>query len=331
MNSSSSIANSELPDGSQPSVGLAIVTGSRGQDGSYLRDLLGYEKSIGCINPRQKLKNGLPTREIAIDLGDKEQVFELLKMTRPSSVFHLAAKHGPSTTMTYAPEDVSDMRRLHVDATQNFLEGIEKLGLDTHLVVAGSSRVFTPTSQVTMVNEQSKPNPTDYYGESKLEAWNLVEKFRNENGSRASFLVLFNHESPRRAQGYFSQDIAKSIQNYLTGASESIHVRDADFLGDWCDARDVVELMAKLSKSPTGHDFVVASGNLRSVRDVVNSTLDEMGHPRGPVLSTSSVPSRNRSYLQAENSKSVEFGIWNPSTKIEQTISEIILGTLKED
>jgi len=321
-----SIANVEPEQRFQPTPGIAVVTGSRGQDGSYLRDLIGHKRSIGCVNPKKNSTNGLSNNEISIDLGDKTAVFDLLSQIRPTAIYHLAAKHGPSTKMTYDREDISAMKRIHVEATRNFLECIDELGLDTHLVVAGSSRVFTPTDKTTRVNELSQPNPSDYYGESKLEAWDLIKYHRQEFGTRASFLILFNHESPRRPPGYFSQDVAKSIQRFLSGNSKEVLVRDADFLGDWSDARDVTALMSKVVSSQMGDDFVVASGHLRSVRDVVNSTLLALGYEKAEVESKTLSGSRERNFLEAEIKKSIDFKVWNQTIRIEQTIAEMVTG-----
>lgn len=312
-------------NGSEPSDrGLSIVTGSRGQDGSYLRDLLGHDKSIGCINPNSISKGHALANEFSIDLGDKDSVFELLRNTRPESIFHLAARHGPSTKMTFEKEDLEEMQRLHVEATRNFLEAIESLGLDTHLVVAGSSRIFSPTERATRVSEDTPPNPQDFYGESKLAAWELVKKARDEFGTRASFLVLFNHESPRRPEGYFSSDIAKAIVEFLVGLVQKIQVRDSKALGDWSDARDVVELMAKIAESPHGQDFIVSSGVLRGVHEVITSAFALLGKGEPPpVESRTNQDSNTRLYLQGDNRKSIAAGLWNPKFKIDQTIAEM--------
>jgi GDPmannose 4,6-dehydratase len=324
MNNPLSIVDSRPDERNHASPRLAIVTGSRGQDGSYLRDLIGFEKTLGCINPKQKSTNGHFRNEISIDLGDKKVVLDLLKQIRPKSIFHLAAKHGPSTKMTYEPEDVLAMNRLHVEATKNFLESIDQLGLDTHLVVAGSSRVFTPIASKTRINELSEPNPSDHYGESKLQAWELVKHHRQESGTKASFLILFNHESPRRPSGYFSNDVARAIKDYQTGKATRVLVRDADFLGDWSDARDVVMLMEKVASTQISNDFVVASGQLRSVRDVVNSSLKILGYKKAQVVSKAPHESSDRNFLEADNRKSIEFGVWNRTIRIEQTIVEMV-------
>ena len=309
--------------GFQPTPEISIITGSRGQDGSYLRDLIGHEKSVGCVNPKQKSSKDLSRNEVSIDLGDKTAVLDLLSQIRPTAIFHLAAKHGPSTKMTYDREDVSAMKRIHVEATRNFLESIDELGLDTHLVVAGSSRIFTPTARITRINELSQPNPSDYYGESKLEAWELIKHHRKEVGTRASFLVLFNHESPRRPHGYFSHDVAMAINAYRFGREESVLVRDADFFGDWSDARDVVMLMKQVAEPKIGKDFVVASGHLRSVRDVVTSALKILGQEDAHLVSKVPLITQERFFLEPDNTKSLKFGFWNQTIRIEQTIAEL--------
>lgn len=309
----------------QPSRALAIVSGSRGQDGSYLRELIGPSKSLGCINPYSKF-DFMPTKnEVAIDLGEKSSVLALLMETQPQSIFHLAARHGPSNSMTFHKEDIDAMRRVHVDSTQNLLEAIESLGLDTHLVVAGSSRVFSPTENRRRVNELSTPNPKDYYGETKLAAWDLVKNHRDNYGLRASFLVLFNHESPRRPAGYFSQDVSRAIRSFITGAAEQVAVRDASVLGDWSDARDVVKLMTSVALSTKGEDFVVGSGSLRSIRDIVSRALNLLGEGDAPIVSKHTENGSGRPLsLEADNSKSIQHGHWNPTILIEETIAEMV-------
>jgi GDPmannose 4,6-dehydratase len=316
--------------GEQPKRVLAIVTGSRGQDGSYLRELVGSSKSIGCINPQLKFGAVPAKNEVAIDLGDKSSVMALLRHTQPKSIFHLAAKHGPSTRMTFEPEDIDAMREVHVQSTQNLLEAIETLGLNTHLIVAGSSRIFTPTEKRTRVDEFSTPNPSDFYGESKLAAWELVKRHRNEYGSKASFLILFNHESPRRPSGYFSQDVSQAIQSYMKGNTQYVAVRDASALGDWSDARDVVRLMNSVALSSKGEDYVVATGSLRSVTDVVNGSLGLLGKQDVPVVSTL-MENGNIEHLalEADNSKSINHGHWEPTMLIEDTIAEMVRLGLK--
>lgn len=305
--------------------GLSIVTGSRGQDGSYLRDLIGHDKSIGCINPNSISRGHALANEFQIDLGNKDSVLELLSNIRPKSIFHLAARHGPSTKMTFEKEDLKEMQRLHVDATKNFLEAIELLGLDTHLVVAGSSRIFSPTERITRISENTPPNPQDFYGETKLAAWDLVKKARDEFGTRASFLVLFNHESPRRPKGYLSQDIAQAIFDYLSGSATEIRVRDASFMGDWSDARDVVELMLNHSHNPHAEDFVVGSGALRTVGSIVEASLSLLGQKDAKTSSLlEPSPPESKDFLVASNLRSIERGLWNPRSSIEKAVFEIV-------
>jgi GDP-D-mannose dehydratase len=227
--------------------------------------------------------------------------------------------------MTFEKEDRAEMQRLHVDATRNFLEAIELLGLDTHLVVAGSSRIFSPTEEITRVSEDTSPNPQDFYGESKLAAWELVKKARDEFGTRASFLVLFNHESPRRPEGYFSSDMAKAIIEFLAGSVNNIQVRDSGAFGDWSDARDVVALMAKAAEMDRGQDFVVSSGVLLGVEEVVVRAFSFLGQGHAPVIESTTNQDQNpRLYLEGQNQKSIAAGIWTPSFTIGQTIAEMV-------
>jgi GDP-D-mannose dehydratase len=108
-------------------------------------------------------------------------------------------------------------------------------------------------------------------------------------------------------------------------------VRDADFFGDWSDARDVTKLMGNIAASQISTDFVVASGQLRSVRDVVNATLMSLGKENAQVESKTITGSRERNFLEADIAKSIELKVWNQTIKIEETIAEMVSGSREQD
>jgi GDPmannose 4,6-dehydratase len=116
----------------------------------------------------------------------------------------------------------------------------------------------------------------------------------------------------------------------LTGEAGEVFVRDADALGDWSDARDVVRLMASVARSNVAEDYVVASGSLRSVRDVVESSLKLLGIMNAPIHSSiNNLDAEGRWALEADNSKAKRDGHWAPILRIEETIAEIVRSTLK--
>ena len=124
--------------------------------------------------------------------------------------------------------------------------------------------------------------------------------------------------------------MSHAIQAYLAGGVDQVTVRDSEAFGDWSDARDVVKLMASVALSPEGNDFIVGSGSLRSVRDIVESTLKLLGVSDAPVVSKQEGGKSKKSYsLEADNSKSIQHGHWDPKVLIEETIAEMVALGLK--
>jgi GDPmannose 4,6-dehydratase len=311
--------------------GKVIVTGSRGQDGSYLREFVGLENSVGIVNPRS-MRSGNPSssRELTIDISDYGQVRELLEAIRPKEIFHLAAWHGPSGQMTYSQEDKELMQRIHVAGTTNILRGLVELELDTHLVVAGSSRIYGRPSKDLVVDEDTPTNPIDYYGQSKEEAWNSVREFREAHRVRASFLVLFNHESPRRPPGYLSTTIALELASVIAGKQEEVRLRSPNSRGDWSDARDVVRAMLKASQLPSGEDFIIGSGNAQSVSDLVAQTCEKLNMPVPRIVALPGETNSENTTLIASPMKAKMEKVWSPMMQISDTLAEMTLQNISK-
>ena len=309
--------------------GKVIVTGSRGQDGSYLREFVGLENSLGLVNPRS-LRSGNPLgpTELTMDIFDYGQVRKLLEAVRPREIFHLAAWHGPSGQMTYSQDDKELMQKVHVIGTRNILRGLVELELDTHLVVAGSSRIYGRPIQDLIVDEDTPTNPIDYYGHTKHEAWNLVREFREAHRVRASFLVLFNHESPRRPPGYLSTTIASELANVIAGKQEEVRLRSPNSRGDWSDARDVVRAMLTASKLPAGEDFIIGSGNAQSASDLVSQTCEKLNMPVPRIVALHGQTDSGNTTLIASPMKATMEKVWSPMMQISDTLAEMTLQTV---
>ena len=306
-----------------------LVTGSRGQDGSYLREFVGLENSLGIINPYSPSINPpAGPGELEMDISEYQRVRELLDAIRPKRIFHLAAWHGPSGQMAYSREDKERMRNTHVIGTRNILRAMVELELDTHLVVAGSSRIYGRPTVDLVVDEETKTNPIDYYGDTKQEAWDSVRDFRQKYAVRASFLVLFNHESPRRPSGYLSTTIASELSNVLAGKRNEVRLRSPKARGDWSDARDVVRAILKTSELPAGDDFVIGSGVVQSVSDLVSTACEKLNIPIPKITATQENSPSESATLIAAPAKAQRAGVWHPGTPIGETIAEMTLNHL---
>jgi GDPmannose 4,6-dehydratase len=196
------------------------------------------------------------------------------------------------------------------------------------LVVAGSSRIYGRPSKDLAVDEDTPTNPIDYYGQSKQEAWNSVREFREAHRVKASFLVLFNHESPRRPPGYLSTTIASELANVIAGKQEEVRLRSPNSRGDWSDARDVVRAMLNASQLPAGEDFVIGSGNAQSVSELVSKTCEKLKMPVPRIVASHGETNSENTTLIAAPMKAKMKKVWSPMLEICDTLAEMTLQTI---
>lgn len=299
----------------------ALVIGAAGQDGTYLRrvlDGLGWN----VVSVVHKFSANVPNSH-AVDLVDSITSREFLSSQSPKAIFHLAAKHGPSEGMRFDKSWRDDMLATHVVMTENLLRHISEVDENASLLVAGSSRVFGSAFEADLVaDEDTEPNPQDFYGETKLIAWNVIKSFRDNYGANASYAILFNHESPLRKSGYLSATLADQVSSVVRGDRQRIKLRDVYARADWADARDVVDSMCQIMQLEFLGDFVLASGVARSVLELAKSALGKFSLENVEIVSE--VQESFRPTVIGNISKANRYGIWNPKYDINDTLENMI-------
>ena len=233
---------------------VALITGAGGQDGYYLQEFLknkGYH--IKCI-PR-----GGDLEAFITDALNYERI-EIYNLAAQSHVYqsHIDAKH------TF---------EVNTGSILKILETIKNVGISHKCRVfqASSSEMFGNVDESPQ-DEKTPFNPITMYGVSKLAAHWIVKNFRDVHGLFVCSGILFNHESPRRGEGFVTQKIIKGLK-----AGECINLGNLEARRDWGHARDYVEAMWLMLQQKQPHDYVVATGKSHSVREFIQFAVEKMG------------------------------------------------------
>jgi GDPmannose 4,6-dehydratase len=256
----------------------ALITGIGGQDGSYLAELLldkGYEV-VGMVRP--PLGAPRPNLEavrshITLLQGDLREAASLravVAQAEPDELYHLAAPSFVPASWDDPAETVNAI----AGATATLLADARERGLRVY--VAASSEVFGDAGQSPQ-RESSPMLPTSPYGVAKLAALGLVRVMRERHGVHASCGILYNHESPRRPERFLPRKVTRGAAAIAMGQQETLELGDLDAVRDWCHARDVARAAWLMLQQDEPGDYVVASGQARTVGDLVETAFAAAG------------------------------------------------------
>ena len=266
----------------------ALITGVTGQDGSYLAELLlakGYE--VHGIKRRSSSFNTGRVDHLQIDpfsgsrfhlhFGDMTDAGGLMRQIaeiRPDEIYNLAAQSHVRVSFDM-PEYTAEVDGL---GTLRLLEAIRLLGLagQTRFYQASSSELYGGM-QGGPLNEESLFQPRSPYAAAKLFAYWSVVNYREAYGLHASNGILFNHESPRRGETFVTRKVTRAAAAISLGLQERLYLGNLDARRDWGHARDYVEGMWLMLQQDQPGDYVLATGETHSVRDLCTRAFAETG------------------------------------------------------
>ena len=239
----------------------SLVLGVNGQDGSYLAQTLlergrevvgiGREAHSTFVKPSPRF------RYIAADLRDTESLAALVTELAPDEAYHFAAIHGAAG---FAYEAVwRDMAAVNVLSLHVLLEHARMTAPNLRVVYAGSSKIF-PAPFAGVIDEMNDVRATCLYGIGKIAARDLMAHYRAEHGVRATNLILFNHESPRRPPEFLLPTLARTIAVAKTDPDYRTTIKTLDFRVDWGAADEFMEIAADIAEKTDEAEFVLASG-----------------------------------------------------------------------
>jgi GDPmannose 4,6-dehydratase len=300
----------------------ALVTGSRGQDGTYLAAYLGRlgYHTVGI------------DRDGPVDLRDREAVRTLLGEVQPREIYHLAAHHHASQGSV--GDDLDLYRRshdIHALATANLLDGISRTCPTARLFFAGSCQLFGAPS-VAVQDESTPMRPDNVYAITKLAGVNLCHYYRRQRGVYAAVGLLFNHESPLRGPNFVSKKIAAGAVAIRQGRQSALVLGDLDAEIDWGFAGDYVAAMHGMLQLPEPEDFVVASGERHSIRDFVEHafTLVGLDWQRYVTVAPGLLRAQPRTTLHGNPAKLTRMTGWKPTMSFSDLIRLMVNAELEK-
>ena len=263
----------------------ALITGITGQDGSYLAEFLigkGYEvhgivRRSSTFN-RGRIEHLEPDIHKAArvhlhygDLTDSSNLARLIEKISPDEIYNLGAQSHVRVSFDI-PEYTVDSITL---GTLRLLEAIRDTRIKTKVYQASSSEMFgnVPPPQ----NENSLFDPVSPYGIAKLAAFHLAKAYRSSYGLFAVNGILFNHESPRRGEGFVTRKITMGVAEILAGKRDKIYLGNLDAKRDWGYAPEYVEAMWRMLQRDEPDDYVIATGENHSVKEFVEEAFRTAG------------------------------------------------------
>jgi GDPmannose 4,6-dehydratase len=250
----------------------ALVTGARGQDGSYLAELLEARdfSVVGLDKPeRVAAVSGHGAIEyISVDLLDAAAVGELFASVAPTHVFHLAS----SSFVPASWDDPVDTSRFTVESNINLLEAARALGAGVRLLSAASAEIFGRPERSPQ-DEGTPIRPRTPYGAAKAHAFHLMQMYRERYGLHCGSAILYNHESPRRPLEFLPRKVASAAAAIRLGIDSELGLGNLDAVRDWSFAGDVVHAMFLMLEASDPDDYVIASGVGHTVRELVEAAF----------------------------------------------------------
>ena len=262
----------------------ALITGITGQDGSYLAELLlskGYEvhgivRRVALEDPQNRLRRLEPVRDHlnlhAASLESFASIHQVVEKVRPDECYHLAAQ----SYVSYSFDDEFSTLQTNINGTHYILAVLKNLAPDCRFYFAGSSEMFGKAEEVPQ-NERTPFHPRSSYGISKVAGFDLTRNYREAYRMHASSGILFNHESPRRGYEFVTRKITAGVARILAGKSRELRLGNLDAKRDWGHAREYVGAMWMMLQQPSPDDYVVATGETRSVREFVELAFSYAG------------------------------------------------------
>jgi GDPmannose 4,6-dehydratase len=264
---------------------VALITGATGQDGAYLAEFLlsrgyvvhGVKRRSSSFNTERvdHLIHDPHVEGVAFhlhysDITDATNIIRIVQETRPDEIYNLAAQSHVQVSFE-TPEYTANADGL---GTLRLLEAIRILSLEnkTRFYQASTSELFGKVQEVPQ-RETTPFYPRSPYAAAKLYAYWITVNYREAYGMHASNGILFNHESPIRGETFVTRKITRAVASIECGLQQKLFLGNLDALRDWGHARDFVEGMWLILQQDKPDDYVLATGEVHSVREFVEKAF----------------------------------------------------------
>ena len=318
----------------------ALITGITGQDGSYLAEQLlekGYEvhgiiRRSSSFNTERidPLYRDVHEQDVKLllhhgDLSDSSRLVRLLYELQPNEVYHLGAQSHVRVSFD-VPEYTADVTGM---GTLRLLEAMRDAGVSPRFYQASSSEMYgaTPPPQ----NEQTPFHPRSPYAVAKVMGFWATVNYRESYGLFACNGILFNHESPRRGETFVTRKITRALARIQAGLQDKLFLGNLDAKRDWGFAGDYTDAMWRMLQQDEPDDYVVATGEMHSVREFLDEAAAHLG------MDWESVVEFDERYLrpaevdalQGDPGKAREKLGWTPTVSFKELVRMMVDADVK--
>ena len=268
---------------------VALITGVTGQDGAYLTELLlakGYE--VHGIKRRSSSFNTSRIDKFYVDrhedvsrfhlhhgdMTDATNLIRIVQDTQPDEIYNLAAQSHVQVSFE-TPEYTANADGM---GTLRLLEAIRILKMQQRVrfYQASTSELFGKVLE-TPQSETTPFYPRSPYAAAKLYAFWITVNYREAYGLHASNGILFNHESPIRGETFVTRKVTRAVAAIELGYQKRLYIGNLDAKRDWGHARDYVEGMYRILQQDEPEDYVLATGEMHSIRELIEIAFGEIG------------------------------------------------------
>lgn len=310
-----------------------LITGIAGQDGSYLAEFLlskNYEVyGVGeNLNDKKNLWRVKHILDKLIlrqgDISNYKTIKELIFKIKPNEIYHLATKHDLPNSL----ENYMAIRETNLDSVYFMLSAIKEFSSIPKIFLASSSRIFGDAKTFPQ-NEETPFHPNTPYGIAKTAGFHFVKMYREAYKIFACTGILYNHESPRRDFNFLPRKITQVAAKIKFGKEDKLVLGNIEAKCDWGFAGDYVEAMWLMLQAEKPDDYIIGTGEIHSVKDILNIAFGEVG------LNWENYVVINREFFRKEGDVPMVADIskiknklgWQPKIKFEELIKMMI----KED
>ncbi len=313
----------------------ALITGVAGQDGAYLTELLlekGYrvfgmdrQAPEDYVDNIEHLKNKIILRRG--NLMDQMSLIDLIEEAQPDEIYNFAAQSFIPLSWK-EPVITGDVNALGVT---RILEAIRRVKPDVKFYQASSSELFGKP-ETKPQNENTPFNPGTPYGTAKLYAHNITANYRDKLGLFSCSGILYNHESPRRGKEFVTRKITLSAAKIKLGLQKELHLGNLDAHRDWGFAKDYVHAMWLMLQQDEPDDYVIATGEEHSVRELVETAFSHLGleWEKYVVQDPKFFRPVDLNMLVGDSSKARKRLNWKPSVSFDQLVKLMVDSDVKE-
>ena len=292
----------------------AIIVGSKGQDGQLLAKHLTYKNYELTLLSR-----------LNFDITNVFDVSNIIEDVMPDEIYFLAAYH-------HSAEDIKESDNLifkksfeiNVTALSHFLDSIEKINPKARLFYASSSHIFADYNG-EIQNENTTKNPRNVYAISKYAGMMVCGYYRERKNVFASCGILYNHESSVRSPNFLARKVTKAAVAIKRKEKEKLILGNLDARVDWGYAPDYVDAMHRMLQLDMAADYIVASGELHTVRQLVEIAFNHVGLDyRNHVLEQDGLVSKSFETRVGDPSRLIRDTGWQPTISFGEMIRQLV-------